>query len=55
MGQLVGAYQRDEDPTYINRYLEDLDKISIESVKEVASKYLKKENLFKFVLLPDEK
>jgi len=55
MGQLVGAYQRDEDPTYINRYLEDLDKISIESVKEVANKYLKKENLFKFVLLPDEK
>src|SRR5690606_6854906 len=30
MGQLSGAYQRKEDPTYINHYLKDLDKISIE-------------------------
>ncbi|MBD1432171.1 insulinase family protein [Sphingobacterium sp. DN00404] len=55
MGQLSGAYQREEDPTYINRYLEDLDKISVESVKDIANKYLKEDHLFKFVLLPDEK
>lgn len=55
MGQISGAYQRDEDPTYINRYLEDLDKISVESIKEVANKYLEEDKLFKFILLPDEK
>lgn len=54
MGQISGAYQRDEDPTYINRYLDDLDKISVESVREVANKYLKEDKLFKFILLPDE-
>ncbi len=55
MGQISGAYQREEDPTYINRYLEDLEKVSAESIKEVANKYLKEEKLFKFILLPDEK
>ena len=55
MGQLSGAYQRKEDPTYINHYLKDLDKISIESVKETANKYLKEDRLFRFILLPDEK
>ena len=55
MGQLSGAYQREEDPTYISRYLQDLDKISVESVKETAAKYLKEERLFQFILLPDTK
>ncbi len=55
MSQISGAYQRDEDPTYITRYLQDLDKITIESVKEVANKYLQEDKLFKFILLPDEK
>ena len=55
MSQISGAYQRGEDPTYINRYLQDLDKISVESVKEVANKYLKDDKLFRFILLPDEK
>lgn len=54
MSQISGSYQRNEDPTYINRYLQDLDKVSEESVKAVANKYLKKEKLFKFILLPDQ-
>ncbi|GHE33354.1 M16 family metallopeptidase [Sphingobacterium griseoflavum] len=54
MGQLSGAYQREEDPTYITRYLDDLDKITVKSVQSVAKKYLKEEQLFKFILLPDE-
>ena len=54
MGQIVGAYQRNDDPTYINRYLEDLDKVSVESVKQTADKYLKDDRIFKFILLPDE-
>ncbi len=54
MSQLSGAYQRNEDPTYITHYLDALDKISVDSVKAVANKYLKEEQLFKFILLPDE-
>lgn len=54
MSQLSGAYQRNEDPTYITHYLDALDKISVSSVKAVANKYLKEEQLFKFILLPDE-
>lgn len=54
LGQISGAYQRSDDPTYITRYLQDLDKVTIESVKQVADKYLKDDRLFKFILLPDE-
>ncbi|PRD48302.1 M16 family metallopeptidase [Sphingobacterium haloxyli] len=54
VGQISGAYQREEDPAYINSYLDDLDEISVESVKEVANKYLNEDKLFKFILLPDE-
>ncbi|MBE8715298.1 M16 family metallopeptidase [Sphingobacterium hungaricum] len=54
LGQIAGAYQNQEDPTYILRYLDDLSKVTVESVKEVANKYLKDEQLFKFILLPDE-
>ncbi|WP_140938461.1 M16 family metallopeptidase [Sphingobacterium lumbrici] len=53
MGQIAGAYQNNEDPTYILRYLEELDKLTIDSVKEVANKYLKEDRLFKFILLPE--
>src|SRR5690606_12182480 len=53
LNQLVTAYQLGEDPTYITRYLQDLDKVTVKSVKEVANKYLKEDRLFKFILLPD--
>lgn len=53
LGQIAGAYQRGDDPTYITRYVQELDKISVESVKAVANKYLLEEQLFKFILLPD--
>lgn len=55
LGQIAGSVQNNEDPTYILRYLDELSKVSIESVKEVANKYLKQDRLFKFVLLPDAK
>lgn len=54
LGQISSAYQLNEDPTYILRYLDELNKVSIESVKEVANKYLKSDRLFKFILLPEE-
>lgn len=55
LGQIHGSLVNGEDPTYITRYLGDLEKVSVESVKEVANKYLKEEKLFKFILLPDQK
>lgn len=55
LGQLTGLYQRGDDPSYIVQgYLEDLENVTVESVKEVANKYLKDEKLFKFILLPEE-
>lgn len=53
LGQISSSYRNQEDPTYILRYLSELDKVTVESVKEVANKYLNEEKLFKFILLPD--
>ncbi|HWK56274.1 MAG TPA: insulinase family protein [Parapedobacter sp.] len=53
LGHLSGAYQRNEDPAYILRYLDELNKVTPESVKAVANKYLGEERLFKFVLMPE--
>lgn len=54
MGQISSALQNNEDPTYVLRYLEELDKVTVESVKAVANKYLKSDRLFEFILLPEE-
>ncbi len=53
LGHLSGAYQRDEDPAYILEYVDELGKVTAESVRAVANKYLGDERLFKFVLMPD--
>ena len=54
LGHLSGSYQNEEDPTYILRYLDELEKVTIERVKAVANKYLKEERLFKLILIPEE-
>lgn len=54
MSQISGAYQRGENPADILRYLDDLEKVSVESVKAVANEYLQEDKLFKFILLPEE-
>lgn len=54
LGHLSGAYQNEEDPAYILKYLDELKKVTIESVKAVANKYLVEDRLFRFVLLPEE-
>lgn len=53
LGQISSAYSNQEDPTYILRYLDDLSKVNVESVKAVANKYLQSDRLFKFILLPE--
>ncbi|GGE20477.1 M16 family metallopeptidase [Sphingobacterium cellulitidis] len=51
--EIMGSVQNETDPTKVTKYLEDLDKVTIESVKAAANKYLKEENFYKFILLPD--
>ncbi|WP_262246707.1 M16 family metallopeptidase [Parapedobacter soli] len=53
LGHLSGAYQRHEDPAYILTYVDELNKVTVESVKEVANKYLVEDRLFRFVLMPE--
>lgn len=53
LSHLSGSYQNHEDPAYILKYLDELNKVTAESVKAVANKYLLEERLFEFVLMPD--
>jgi len=53
-GTIISAYQNQTDPTAVTHYLEKVNKVTIESVKEVANKYLKEDQMFRFILLPDE-
>ena len=53
LGQIMSAYQLDKDPASSTLYLENLNKVTVQTVKDVANKYLKENQLFKFILLPD--
>ena len=55
LGQINAAYSLKEDPARSLKYLENLKKVNINSIKEVANKYLKEDKLFKFILLPEDK
>lgn len=52
--QISNAYRDQEDPTYILRYIDELEKLTVDDVKEVANKYLQSDRMFKFILLPEE-
>lgn len=54
MSQISSSYQLNEDPADVLRRLDELNKITIESIKETAGKYLVSDRLFKFILLPEE-
>lgn len=54
LGHLSGSYEENEDPSYILAYLDDLGKVTVEKVKEVANKYLKDERRYEFMLLPEQ-
>lgn len=54
LSQISSAYRDQEDPTYSLRYIEELEKLTVDDVKEVANKYLQSDRLFKFILLPEE-
>ncbi len=54
MSQINSSYQLNEDPTDVLRRLDELSKLTTESIREVANKYLVSDRLFKFILLPEE-
>lgn len=54
LSQIDASYQYQVEPTAFLNYLNTLDGVTVQSVKEVADKYLKEERMFKFILLPEE-
>lgn len=54
LSQINSSYQLNEDPTDVLRYLDELNKVTIESVKKAANKYLKEDKMFEFILLPED-
>lgn len=53
--QLVDAYTNSEDPKKVLDWAKGLDKVTVESTKAAANKYLSGTNLVKVVLLPEKK
>jgi len=55
LGYLSGQYQNKDDVKQVLNYVESLKKITPESLKATANKYLSGNNFIKFVLLPEKK
>lgn len=54
LSQINNSYQLNEDVTEILKRLDNLNKLTTDSIKKVADKYLVKDRLFEFILLPEE-
>ena len=55
LGYLTGQVQNEEDPKQILGYMESLKKITPETLKAAANKYLSGNNYIRLVLLPENK
>jgi zinc protease len=53
--QLIDAYTKGEDPKAILNWNTQLDKITVESTKATANKYLNDANFIKVLLMPEKK
>jgi zinc protease len=53
-GYLAGGEQNQEPPHRILDHVKELDKITVQSTKDAANKYLSGDNLIKFELLPEK-
>lgn len=49
------SYQLGEDPTNILKRMDELNKITVDSLKDLANKYLVDSRMFEFILLPEDK
>jgi zinc protease len=54
-GFLGASSQNGDDPDAILKHVGDLDKVTPQSTKDAANKYLSGDNLIKFILLPEKK
>jgi zinc protease len=52
---IIDAYTNAEDPKKVLDWDKELDKVTVESTKAAANKYLSGQNLVKVVLLPEKK
>ncbi|WP_104381032.1 pitrilysin family protein [Sphingobacterium sp. HMA12] len=55
LNYISSSYQNDLDISRYTRRMENLNKVTPKSVQDVAGKYLKKDRLFEFILMPDSK
>jgi zinc protease len=55
LGYITGQVQNQEDPKQVLGYLESLKKITPDTLKAAANKYLGGENYIRLVLLPEKK
>jgi len=54
-GYLGSTMQNAGDPDAILKHVGDLEKVTPQSTKDAANKYLSGNNLIKFILLPEKK
>ena len=55
LGYLTNQYFNQDDPTEVLGEAEQLNKVTVESTKAAANKYLSGQNLIRFVLMPERK
>jgi len=51
---LAASTQNGEDPDAVLHHIKDLSKVTVQSVKDAANKYLSGSNLIKLILLPEK-
>jgi zinc protease len=54
-GELTASSQNQENPDDVLHYISDLKKVTVQSVKDAANKYLNENNFIKLILLPEKK
>jgi zinc protease len=54
-GHLASSSQNQEDPDAVLHLIHDLNKVTVQTVKDAANKYLSGNNLIKLILLPEKK
>lgn len=55
LNNITSSLQLERNPNDILSYLDEVNKVSVESIKNIANKYLDESKLFKFILLPEDK
>lgn len=54
-GHLSSSSQNQENPDAVLTHIQDLNQITVQSIKDVANKYLSGDNFIKLILLPEKK